>query len=74
MAGFDCYAVGVAIFQLTEARVDLQDNANVQDAPQATVKGDLFIQIGTPTYKVRGAEQELRYEPTAASGKDFVIN
>lgn len=74
MAVFDCNAVGVANFQLTEARVDLQDNANVQDAPQATVKGDLFIQIGTPTYKVRGAEQELRYEPTAESGKDFVIN
>ncbi len=48
MAVFDCNAVGVANFQLTEARVDLQDNANVQDAPQATVKGDLFIQIGTP--------------------------
>lgn len=74
MAVFDCNAVGVANFQLTEARVDLQDNANVQDAPQATVKGDLFIQIGTPTYKVSGAEQELRYEPTAESGKDFVIN
>ena len=42
MAVFDCNAVGVANFQLTEARVDLQDNANVQDAPQATVKGDLF--------------------------------
>ena len=74
MAVFDCNANGVANFQLTEARVDLQDNANVQDAPQATVKGDLFIQIGTPTYKVSGAEQELRYEPTAESGKDFVIN
>ena len=74
MAVFDCNAVGVANFQLTEARVDLQDNANVQDAPQATVKGDLFIQIGTPTYKVSGAEQELRYEPTAESGKDFIIN
>ena len=74
MAVFDCNAVGVANFQLTEARVDLQDNANVQDAPQATVKGDLFIQIGTPTYKVRGAEQELRYEPTAEAGKDFIIN
>lgn len=74
MAVFNCNAVGVANFQLTEARVDLQDNANVQDAPQATVKGDLFIQIGTPTYKVSGAEQELRYEPTAESGKDFVIN
>lgn len=74
MAVFDCNAVGVANFQLTEARVDLQDNANVQDAPQATVKGDLFIQIGTPTYKVSGAEQELRYEPTAEAGKDFIIN
>lgn len=74
MAVFNCNAVGVANFQLTEARVDLQDNANVQDAPQATVKGDLFIQIGTPTYKVSGAEQELSYEPTAESGKDFVIN
>lgn len=74
MAVFDCNAVGVANFQLTEARVDLQDNANVQDAPQATVKGDLFIQIGTPTYKVTGAEQELRYEPTAEAGKDFIIN
>lgn len=74
MAVFDCNAVGVANFQLTEARVDLQDNANVQDAPQATVKGDLFIQIGTPTYKVTGAEQELKYEPTAEAGKDFIIN
>lgn len=74
MAVFDCNAVGVANFQLTEARVDLQDNANVQDAPLATVKGDLFIQIGTPTYKVTGAEQELRYEPTAEAGKDFIIN
>lgn len=74
MAVFDCNAVGVANFQLTEARVDLQDNANVQDAPLATVKGDLFIQIGTPTYKVSGAEQELRYEPTAEAGKDFIIN
>ena len=74
MAVFDCNANGVANFQLTEARVDLQDNANVQDAPQATVKGDLLIQIGTPTYKVSGAEQELRDEPTAESGKDFVIN
>lgn len=74
MAVFDCNANGVANFQLTEARVDLQDNANVQDAPQATVKGDLFIQIGTPTYKVSGAEQELRYEPTAEAGKDFIIN
>lgn len=74
MAVFDCNAVGVANFQLTEARVDLQDNANVQNAPQATVKGDLFIQIGTPTYKVSGAEQELRYEPTAEAGKDFIIN
>ena len=74
MAVFDCNAVGVANFQLTEARVDLQDNANVQDAPQATVKGDLLIQIGTPTYKVSGAEQELRYEPTAEAGKDFIIN
>lgn len=74
MAVFDCNAVGVANFQLTEARVDLQDNANVQDAPQATVKGDLVIQIGTPTYKVSGAEQELRYEPTAEAGKDFIIN
>lgn len=74
MAVFDCNANGVANFQLTEARVDLKDNANVQDAPLATAKGDLFIQIGTPTYKVRGAEQELSYEPTAESGKDFVIN
>lgn len=74
MAVFDCNAVGVANFQLTEAPVDLQDNANVQDAPLATVKGDLFIQIGTPTYKVTGAEQELRYEPTAEAGKDFIIN
>ena len=74
MAVFDCNAVGVANFQLTEARVDLQDNANVQDAPLATAKGDLFIQIGTPTYKVTGAEQELRYEPTAEAGKDFIIN
>lgn len=74
MAVFGCNANGVANFQLTEARVDLQDNANVQDAPLATVKGDLFIQIGTPTYKVTGAEQELRYEPTAEAGKDFIIN
>lgn len=74
MAVFDCNAVGVANFQLTEARVDLQDNANVQDAPLATAKGDLNVQIGTPTYKVSGAEQELRYEPTAESGKDFIIN
>lgn len=74
MAVFDCNAVGVANFQLTEARVDLQDNANVQDAPLATVKGDLNVQIGTPTYKVSGAEQELRYEPTAEAGKDFIIN
>lgn len=74
MAVFDCNAVGVANFQLTEARVDLQDNANVQDAPLATAKGDLNVQIGTPTYKVSGAEQELRYEPTAEAGKDFVIN
>lgn len=74
MAVFDCNAVGVANFQLTEARVDLQDNANVQDAPLATAKGDLNVQIGTPTYKVSGAEQELRYEPTAEAGKDFIIN
>ncbi|MFR1974972.1 MAG: hypothetical protein ACLS3F_10615 [Oscillospiraceae bacterium] len=74
MAVFDCNAVGVANFQLTEARVDLQDNANVQDAPLATAKGDLNVQIGTPTYKVSGAEQELKYEPTAESGKDFIIN
>lgn len=74
MAVFDCNAVGVANFQLTEARVDLQDNANVQDAPLATAKGDLNVQIGTPTYKVTGAEQELRYEPTAEAGKDFIIN
>lgn len=74
VAVFDCNAVGVANFQLTEARVDLQDNANVQDAPLATAKGDLNVQIGTPTYKVSGAEQELSYEPTAESGKDFVIN
>ena len=74
MAVFDCNAVGVANVQLTEARVDLQDNANVQDAPLATAKGDLNVQIGTPTYKVSGAEQELRYEPTAESGKDFIIN
>ena len=74
MAVFDCNAVGVANFQLTEARVDLQDNANVQDAPLATAKGDLFIQIGTPTYKVSGAEHELKYEPTAEAGKDFIIN
>lgn len=74
MAVFDCNAVGVANFQLTEGRVDLQDNANVQDAPLATAKGDLNVQIGTPTYKVSGAEQELKYEPTAESGKDFIIN
>ena len=74
MAVFDCNAVGVANFQLTEARVDLQDNANVQDAPLATAKGDLNVQICTPTYKVSGAEQELKYEPTAESGKDFIIN
>lgn len=74
VAVFDCNAVGVANFQLTEARVDLQDNANVQDAPLATAKGDLNVQIGTPTYKVSGAEQELSYEPTAESGKDFIIN
>ena len=74
VAVFDCNANGVANFQLTEARVDLQDNANVQDAPLATAKGDLNVQIGTPAYKVTGAEQELKYEPTAESGKDFVIN
>lgn len=74
MAVFDCNAVGVANFQLTEARVDLQDNANVQDAPLATTKSDLNITIGTPSYKVTGAEQELRYEPTAEAGKDFIIN
>lgn len=74
MAVFDCNANGVANFQLTEARVDLQDNANVQDAPLATAKGNLNVTIGTPTYKVSGAEQELRYEPTAESGKDFIIN
>lgn len=74
MAVFDCNAVGVGNFQLTEAHVDLQDNANVQDAPLATAKGDLNVQIGTPTYKVSGAEQELKYEPTAESGKDFIIN
>lgn len=74
MAVFDCNAVGVANFQLTEARVDLQDNANVQDAPLATTKSNLNITIGTPSYKVTGAEQELRYEPTAEAGKDFIIN
>ena len=74
MAVFDCNAVGVANFQLTEARVDLQDNANVQDAPLATTKSDLNITIGTPSYKVTGAEQELKYEPTAETGKDFIIN
>lgn len=74
MAVFDCNAVGVANFQLTEARVDLQDNANVQDAPLATAKGNLNVTIGTPSYKVTGAEQELRYEPTAEAGKDFIIN
>lgn len=74
VAVFDCNAVGVANFQLTEARVDLQDNANVQDAPLATAKGNLNVTIGTPSYKVTGAEQELRYEPTAEAGKDFIIN
>lgn len=74
MAVFDCNAVGVANFQLTEARVDLQDNANVQDAPLATTKSNLNITIGTPSYKVTGAEQELKYEPTAEAGKDFIIN
>lgn len=48
--------------------------ASVTTWNAATVKGDLFIQIGTPTYKVSGAEQELRYEPTAEAGKDFIIN
>lgn len=74
VAVFDCNAVGVANFQLTEARVDLQDNANVQDAPLATAKGNLNVTIGTPSYKVTGAEHELKYEPTAEAGKDFVIN
>lgn len=74
VAVFDCNAVGVANFQLTEARVDLQDNANVQDAPLATAKGNLNVTIGTPSYKVTGAEHELRYEPTAEAGKDFIIN
>lgn len=74
VAVFDCNAVGVANFQLTEARVDLQDNANVQDAPLAIAKGNLNVTIGTPSYKVTGAEHELKYEPTAEAGKDFIIN
>lgn len=64
MAVFDCNAVGVANFQLTEARVDLQDNANVQDAPQATVKADYTFTLNKKdgyayTVKVAIGGQEI---------------
>lgn len=68
---FTGIAAGESEVKVTEAHVDQFENANVQDAPAATVTGSATITVAQ-TYKVT-LPDNVTGEATASSNKDYTF-
>lgn len=64
--------VGKSDVKVTEAKVDKSANANVQNAPAATVTGSATITVGQ-TYTVNRDTNVVDGNPKAEAGKDYTF-
>jgi len=69
---FTGIAAGESEVKVTEAHVDQFENANVQDAPAATVTGSATITVGQ-TYTVNRDANVVDGNPKAEAGKDYTF-
>lgn len=69
---FTGIAAGESEVKVTEAHVDQFENANVQDAPAATVTGSATITVGQ-TYTVDSDTNVVEGNPKAEAGKDYTF-
>lgn len=69
---FTGIAAGESEVKVTEAHVDQFENANVQDAPAATVTGSATITVGQ-TYTVSTDTSVVNGDPKAEAGKDYTF-
>lgn len=65
-------AGGTSEVKVTEAKVDEAANANMQDAPAATVTGSATITVGQ-TYNVNRDTNVVDGNPKAEAGKDYTF-
>jgi len=65
-------AGGTSEVKVTEAKVDEAANANMQDAPAATVTGSATITVGQ-TYTVNRDTNVVDGNPKAEAGKDYTF-
>lgn len=69
---FTGIAAGESEVKVTEAHVDQFENANVQNAPEATVTGSATITVGQ-TYTVNRDTNVVDGNPKAEAGKDYTF-
>ena len=69
---FTGIAAGESEVKVTEAHVDQFENANVQNAPTATVTGSATITVGQ-TYTVNRDANVVDGNPKAEAGKDYTF-
>lgn len=69
---FTGIAAGESEVKVTEAHVDQFENANVQDAPAATVTGSATITVGQ-TYTVDSDTNVVEGNPKAEAGRDYTF-
>lgn len=70
---FTGIAAGESEVKVTEAHVDQFENANVQDAPAATVTGSATITVGQ-TYNVTKPEGDIvNGDSTVKAGEDYIF-